>query len=609
MYALVTVLLLLSSRLLASNLGGPTDVNRHSIKGKDGPQLYVNRNGLDGEVNDESIRLQDVLVVSSANNRTKSFDWNPFVWLFNTFRYSSYFVKDTDTKYDVKSIESIILPNDCVYTHVSSQLSDQLSYEETLAAAIINLIASKNHTNIAHVLEKIRNKFKAAAYTGKLVKHSVKSVIGLRSSVKYLGINSTALVSRDIRPILVFINRKSGGKMGRSLIKSLRRVLHYAQICDLSIQKPSYYFNLFKNVPLSGIIVCGGDGTIGWIMDEQRKYKAYNNTSLGVIPAGTGNDLYCHLISDQAILDQYKNLKVKELMNKIVTTLDPNEINHDPTPMLQSFASESKVLTRLDRWTVNISPIAKKDADIPALLVTPQQGAMSKAFRSLGSKAWRKIETSHTKNKIVSYLQQMRSRKIKLMNNYYGIGVDGAVSMAFDDLRKQVPFLFFHRFINKLWYGLIGLRTFIFGRNKDLSKCLTVLCDGVAVTIPAGTKGIIALNINSYAGGSKLWQFPSKNNDRKGNDKGQMWIPQAMNDGIIEVVGVSGVPHLGQIKAGIANAIPLAQGRKIEIISHSRVPMQIDGEPWMQSPCKIDLSLACDVALMMPAASVGEGSK
>ena len=606
MHTLVTVLLLLSSRFIASNLGGPADVSHRAIGAREGPQL-------DDEFHDNPIYLQDVSVVSSALNKTNLFDWNPFVWLFNKFRNSSYFVKDMDVKYDIKSVESIALPNDCVHTHISSQLSDQSSYEETLAAAVINLMASKNHTNIIHVLEKIRNKVKAAAYTGRLVKHSVKSAIGLRSSIKYLALNDSVIASRGIKPILVFINRKSGGKMGRSLMKSLRRVLHYAQICDLSIQKPSYFFNLFKNVPLSGIVVCGGDGTISWVMDEQRKHRVYNNTSIGIIPIGTGNDLYCHVITDQAIIEQYKHAKVKELINKVVNILDPNLINHDPTQMLQSFASESKVLTKLDRWTLNISPIVKKDGSMQSMLVSDnsdmtRQGAMSKAFRSLGSKAWRKIETSHTKNKIVSYLQQMRSRKVKLLNNYFGIGVDGAVSMAFDDLRRRVPFLFFHRVINKLWYGLIGLRTFIFGRNKDLSKCITLICDGVPVTIPAGTKGIIALNINSYAGGSKLWQFPSKNNDRKGNDKGQMWIPQSINDGIIEIVGVNGVPHLGQIKAGMANAIPLAQGRKIEIISHSRVPMQLDGEPWMQSPCKIDLTLAGDVTLMLPAvkASVSE---
>lgn len=73
-----------------------------------------------------------------------------------------------------------------------------------------------------------------------------------------------------------------------------------------------------------------------------------------------------------------------------------------------------------------------------------------------------------------------------------------------------------------------------------------------------------------------------------------------MSDGLLEIVGVTGVPHLGQIKAGIRDAIPIAQGRHIEILSYTRLPMQMDGEPWIQSPCKIDLSLGYKRKIRLP---------
>jgi diacylglycerol kinase (ATP) len=54
-------------------------------------------------------------------------------------------------------------------------------------------------------------------------------------------------------------------------------------------------------------------------------------------------------------------------------------------------------------------------------------------------------------------------------------------------------------------------------------------------------------------------------------------------------VGIIGLTHLAQIKAGISKPIPLAQGRHIKIINHMRVPMQVDGEPWIQAPSVLDI--------------------
>jgi len=174
------------------------------------------------------------------------------------------------------------------------------------------------------------------------------------------------------------------------------------------------------------------------------------------------------------------------------------------------------------------------------------------------------------------------------MNNYFGIGIDGAVSIAFDHMRKQLPGLFIHKIINKVWYALLGIRTFLFGRNKDLSKTTKIICDGKSVALPNGIKGILIVNINSYAGGTKLWTMSKP------------WEQQKMNDGIVEIVGFTGLPHLGQVKAGLAKAIPIAQGRKIEIHSFSRVPMQLDGEPWLQNPCQISISLSHQEKILQP---------
>lgn len=75
---------------------------------------------------------------------------------------------------------------------------------------------------------------------------------------------------------------------------------------------------------------------------------------------------------------------------------------------------------------------------------------------------------------------------------------------------------------------------------------------------------------------------------------------------MLEVVGVTGVVHLGQIQSGIRTAMRIAQvsstyiyqilhiflklplfsmqGGHIKIHLNTDMPVQVDGEPWIQSP-------------------------
>jgi len=48
------------------------------------------------------------------------------------------------------------------------------------------------------------------------------------------------------------------------------------------------------------------------------------------------------------------------------------------------------------------------------------------------------------------------------------------------------------------------------------------------------------------------------------------------------VVGVMGVLHMGQIQSGMRSATRIAQGGHIKLQMLVDLPVQVDGEPWIQ---------------------------
>ena len=55
---------------------------------------------------------------------------------------------------------------------------------------------------------------------------------------------------------------------------------------------------------------------------------------------------------------------------------------------------------------------------------------------------------------------------------------------------------------------------------------------------------------------------------------------QSYSDGLIEVLGLSDVVHMGQVQVGLDSPFQLAQGKEIEIrslLKNCIIPIQIDG--------------------------------
>ncbi|BFF91207.1 diacylglycerol kinase theta [Drosophila madeirensis] len=366
-----------------------------------------------------------------------------------------------------------------------------------------------------------------------------------------------SMVPSDVRPLLVFVNVKSGGCQGLELISSFRKLLNPYQVFDLDNGGPLPGLYVFRQITNYKILVCGGDGTIGWVLqclDNVGQDSECSSPPCAIVPLGTGNDLARVLCWGSGYTG-----------------------GEDPLNLLRDVIEAEEI--RLDRWTVVFHPEDKPEE--PAMKAPSQTtGKKKKAHQAHLSQSQSQQTNQHhqlpalTSSDISGGAQNEDNSQIFVMNNYFGIGIDADLCLDFHNAREENPNQFNSRLRNKGYYVKMGLRKIV-GRKavKDLHKELRLEVDGKIVELPP-VDGIIILNILSWGSGANPW----------GPDKDDQFSTPNHYDGMLEVVGVTGVVHLGQIQSGIRTAMRIAQGGHIKIHLNTDMPVQVDGEPWIQSP-------------------------
>ncbi|XP_075961446.1 diacylglycerol kinase theta [Anarhichas minor] len=325
-------------------------------------------------------------------------------------------------------------------------------------------------------------------------------------------------LGEDVCPLLVFVNPKSGGMKGRELLYGFRKLLNPHQVFDISNGGPLAGLHTFREVPRFRVLVCGGDGTVGWVLgvlEAVRHKLVCREPPIGIIPLGTGNDL------------------------SRVLRWGAGYSGENPHHILVSVDEADEVL--MDRWTILLdAQDISEDGKDNGFLEPP---------------------------------------KIVQMNNYFGLGIDAEVSLDFHQAREDDPDKFTSRFHNKGVYVKVGLQKISWTRS--LHQELQLQVDAQNVPLPH-IEGLIFLNIPSWGSGADLW----------GSEVDVRHGKPSIDDGLLEVVGVTGVVHMGQVQSGLRSGIRIAQGNYIRLTVSKPIHVQVDGEPWIQPPGHIIISAA-----------------
>lgn len=422
---------------------------------------------------------------------------------------------------------------------------------------------------------------------------------------------------REVK-IVAFVNSKSGGGIGKSLMNTLQQILCsergmtpfprstssksstasgmrrvHGVICDLSkADEPAHTISsIAEELGMAGapemrLVVCGGDGTVTWILSaleqsrELRDKGLLNQLPLAIVPLGTGNDLArslgwgARLRSVSQILQYLQWVLQAEIvdMDQWQVALRP----HDRLPdghKLREFGSHPQCVTDpSDAERVR----TQMDA---ALQISPGEG------------------------------RESQDVYVGLCQNYFSIGMTARVAIAVDRSRSETSCgrCFFRYGLGQACYAVQALKAMSmrhFSRRIQNMRVLVGTEESGPVWVPMNPslnerrvhcasgklREMMFVNINSMSGGHMA--LPDAAALKKSGA-----APPSPDDDVIEVLGGRNFGSLVLMTARLLQPVHLASAVSVafsvaadDSCSRQSWYMQLDGEPWR-------LDLGCDVML------------
>ncbi|XP_067006529.1 diacylglycerol kinase epsilon isoform X2 [Anabrus simplex] len=173
---------------------------------------------------------------------------------------------------------------------------------------------------------------------------------------------------------------------------------------------------------------------------------------------------------------------------------------------------------------------------------------------------------------------RLPSRQL-FMYNYISIGVDAQVTLDFHRTRESPFYLFSSRLFNKLLYLGYGTQQAVERGCRDLEQRLDLYLDDKLVDLPS-IESVVILNIPSWGAGVYLWSMGD----------GSV-APQSFSDGKLEVVALYSSLHIAQLQMGISQPHRVGQAARIKVKLKASTAVQVDGEPWLQHPAELTITL------------------
>lgn len=252
------------------------------------------------------------------------------------------------------------------------------------------------------------------------------------------------------RPLVCFVNSRSGGGQGAKIMHKLQNCLNPVQVFDLGADGgPERGLNIFHDAYPHGfqVLLCGGDGTINWGLETLRKldWPVEERPPIAVLALGTGNDTSRVLGWGPG----YDNEPIRAILEQVLTA--------EPVQM--------------DRWQLQIAsteqPVEQRvfnnyfSIGIDAHILTgfhERREASPHLFPSRSvNKLWYGYESAKALNKTA--LDQVR------------LWIDPEEDEELDDAEKE---------------------------TRKMASMVDLQKDGI--------DGILIVNVPSYAAGTDIWQ-------------------------------------------------------------------------------------------------------
>ncbi|KAL4335808.1 hypothetical protein GQ457_07G041650 [Hibiscus cannabinus] len=385
-------------------------------------------------------------------------------------------------------------------------------------------------------------------------------------------------------PIVVFINPRSGGRIGPVLKERLQQLISEEQVFDLQDVKPHdfvrYGLACLEKWANNGdfcakeirqnirVLVAGGDGTVGWVLGclgELNQKGREPVPPVAIVPLGTGNDLSRSFGWGGSFPFAWKSGIKKTLHRAAVGPI-----------------------SYLDSWHFVMEMPGGEVVDPPHSLHATEVCCLDKTLE---------FEEA-VPDKVNGYEG--------VFYNYFSIGMDAQVAYGFHHLRNEKPYLAHGPFTNKIIYsgyscsqgwfltpctsdpGLRGLKNILRMYIKR-DSC----SEWERVPVPKSVRAIIALNLHNYGSGRNPWgDLKPEYLEKKG------FVEARADDGILEILGLKQGWHASFVMVELISAKHIAQASsvRLEIRSGERkdVFMQMDGEPW-KLPVSKDYSTLVEI--------------